>query len=86
MKWGYRPLLEENQNYVLNLLSNNQENLLKGQRLFCYAYMYDGSYGSIYDEYSQQSKYKREIPKSNKGYHWKHQSQYYSLQNHKQDK
>lgn len=28
--------------------------------------MYDGSYGSKYDEYSQQSKIKREIPKSNK--------------------
>ena len=48
--------------------------------------MYDGSYGSKYDEYSQLSKNKREIPKSNKGYHWKYQSQYYSLQHHKQDK
>ena len=44
-----------------------------------FVYMYDGNYGSKYDEYCQQSKNKREIPKSNKGYHWKYQSQCYSL-------
>ena len=48
--------------------------------------IYDGSYGSRYDEYSQQSKNKREIPKSNKRYHWKYQSQYYFLEDYKQDR
>ena len=40
---------------------------------------------SLHDEYSQQSENKSKISKSNKGYQWKYQSQYYSLQDHKQD-